>query len=262
MPINAPPEYYKAEEKYRAAKTREEKIAALEEMIRALPKHKGTENLLAQLKSRLAKLREQRPKKGRSRGIKKEGDVLVSIVGYPNSGKSRLLKRLTGADVEVSEVPYSTSEPVVGVADYGGAKIQFVEIPAFFRPDHIGIVRNSDAVLVVSLSEQDARKLLESIRCEDKPFCIAEPDEDCEKIKERIWSCLGLIRVYTRNKGKVERRPVVLKKGSTVRDLVEEIHSEMLESFRFARVWPGKYPGERVGLGYRLRDGEIVEIYA
>ena len=40
MPINAGPEYFKAEEKYLRARTKEEKMEAVEEMIRALPKHK------------------------------------------------------------------------------------------------------------------------------------------------------------------------------------------------------------------------------
>ncbi len=50
MPINATQDYYLAEERYLQADTREEKIAALQDMIRELPKHKGTENLLGQLK--------------------------------------------------------------------------------------------------------------------------------------------------------------------------------------------------------------------
>ncbi len=53
MPVNAPIEYYKAEEKYRLAKTRDEKIRYLEEMIRLLPRHHGSEKMLAQLKKRL-----------------------------------------------------------------------------------------------------------------------------------------------------------------------------------------------------------------
>jgi hypothetical protein len=59
MPVNAPAEYFKAEEKFHSSKTREEKIAALEEMIRLLPRHHGSENMIAQLKSRLSKMKKE-----------------------------------------------------------------------------------------------------------------------------------------------------------------------------------------------------------
>ena len=53
MPINAGYEYFNAEKRYLDAQTLDEKITALEEMIKVAPKHKGSENLLAELKTRL-----------------------------------------------------------------------------------------------------------------------------------------------------------------------------------------------------------------
>ena len=83
MPVNAPIEYYKAEEKFLSARSREEKIETLEEMIRLLPKHKGTEHVLGQLRARMAKLKKQGEKKGaRQKGIKKEGAAQVCLLGF------------------------------------------------------------------------------------------------------------------------------------------------------------------------------------
>jgi len=96
MPANLSQPYLEAEERYRAATTHEEKVAALEEMITLLPKHKGTEKLHADLKSRLAKLRKGDDKKGgparRSSEvvIEKEGAGQVLLLGAPNAGKSSL----------------------------------------------------------------------------------------------------------------------------------------------------------------------------
>ena len=59
MPANVSYEYVKAEKKYNEAKTRNEKLDALEEMLSTVPKHKGTENLQAQIKSKIAKLKKQ-----------------------------------------------------------------------------------------------------------------------------------------------------------------------------------------------------------
>jgi len=80
MPINADIFYQKAEKEFYEAQTTEDKVVKLEKMIVTAPKHKGAENLLAGLRSRLAKLKkelkkESANKSGRSTGVKKEGDA-------------------------------------------------------------------------------------------------------------------------------------------------------------------------------------------
>ena len=64
MPTNLPPHYYEAERNFRKAKTIPEKVAALQEMMSATPKHKGTDHLRADMRARMARLTEEleRPK--------------------------------------------------------------------------------------------------------------------------------------------------------------------------------------------------------
>src|SRR5512139_1895911 len=111
MPANLPPDYHRAEERFRAARTPQDKIAALEEMLRVMPKHKGTDHLQADLRSRIAKLRKEPLKKG-TKGfsyiIPREGAGQVAIVGPPNSGKSSLVGALTHASPEVGAYPFTT----------------------------------------------------------------------------------------------------------------------------------------------------------
>jgi len=140
MPINASPRYYAAELKYRKARSIEEKIEALKEMIREAPKHKGAENLLAQLRKRLAKLQaelERKSKKQASRfqefSVAREAPLVVAIIGKTNSGKSALLNKLTGTHEKVSEFPFTTSKPVQGMIEWKGIKIQLVELPALVQ---------------------------------------------------------------------------------------------------------------------------------
>jgi len=67
MPANLPPQYFEAEKRYREAKTIEDKIQALKEMLAILPKHKGTDKMKAELRRKLSQLMEEaekRPKKG------------------------------------------------------------------------------------------------------------------------------------------------------------------------------------------------------
>jgi len=56
MPTNVPPQYREAEQRFRDATSIQGKIAALQEMLQIMPKHKGTDHLKAQLRSRLSKL--------------------------------------------------------------------------------------------------------------------------------------------------------------------------------------------------------------
>ena len=56
MPTNLPPDYFAIEKRYRAAKSIAEKIACVQELIRVVPKHKGTDHLRADLRRRLSKL--------------------------------------------------------------------------------------------------------------------------------------------------------------------------------------------------------------
>lgn len=268
MPLNAPIEFFKAEEKFKSAKTKEEKIAALEEMIRLCPKHKSAENMLSQLKSRLAKLKKQKEAKAarRALSIPKQGDAQVCIIGITQSGKSTLLKLLTNARPKISDVPYTTKRPEIGTCDFHGVKIQLIEIPSTFRREFMSIAQNCDAVILVlknASEREELVKILSNFRI-NKPFCeVLKEESDAKKIKERIWNSLNMIRVYTKEPGKKpEKKPLVLKKGSTVRDAVRSIHKDFLKFFRFARVWgSSKYPGQTFGFDYVLRDGDILEIH-
>ncbi len=268
MPVNATSEYYRAESHYLAAKTRDEKIAALEEMIRTAPKHKGAEALLSQLKQRLAKLKSQSESKSarKSINIPKEADAQICILGLTQSGKSALLRKLTNAKPKISDLPYTTTKPEIGVADYCGVKLQMIEIPSSFRREFMSIAQNCDAIVVMIRDEKNKKEMeniMEQFRIR-KPFCFVSAEEDGKKIKEKVWSILGLVKVYTKEPGKKpETKPMVLRKGSTVGDAVADIHKDFLKFFRFARVWGStKFPGEKVGLEHKLKDDDVMEIHA
>ncbi|MEM4707222.1 MAG: GTP-binding protein [Candidatus Anstonellales archaeon] len=87
--------------------------------------------------------------------------------------------------------------------------------------------------------------------------------EGIEELKEKIFSHIGFIRIYTKDDfGKVADKPMVLKKGARVEDVCRRIHTSWIENFRYALVW-GKsvrFPGQRVGLDHVLEDGDVVRI--
>lgn len=291
MPINAGPEYFVAEKKYLEAKTREEKIAALEEMIRTIPKHKGTEKQLALLRKRLANLRRQKSGRATSRPkfiIRKTGSAQVCILGMTKSGKSSLLNVLTGVNVEVGDYPYTTKEPNVAMMNFGDVQIQLVEIPSTFDPESMSIIYTCDEVLIlldgsedVDRQEKEIKKMLSGKNLSDKKMLFvvnksdlkhfkskylqisAEEKTGLEELKERIWAGLDLIRVYTKPPGKPKIiPPITLPTGSTVRDVAENVHKDFLNNFKFARVFnKSKFSGSPVGLDYKLKDLDVVEIH-
>jgi ribosome-interacting GTPase 1 len=133
MPTNVPPQYKKAEARYRAAETPEDKLEALEEMLRIMPKHKGTDKLQADLKTKIAKLKRQPKSKPGSSShsfkIPKEGAGQIALLGPPNSGKSALVTVLTHATPKVAEYPYTTREPVPGMMEFEDITIQLIDLP-------------------------------------------------------------------------------------------------------------------------------------
>lgn len=171
MPANLTPEYLAAEKHFKSAKTTEERMVALEEMLATIPRHKGTEKLQADLKRRLSKLRTAQEKRPVSRAgilhrVEKEGAGQVVLVGAPNSGKSLLLRCLTHARPEVADYPFTTRVPQPGMMAFEEIQIQLVDLPPvhpdFPEPWLYQIIRNADAaLLVVDLSDPDLLEDLE-----------------------------------------------------------------------------------------------------
>jgi uncharacterized protein len=171
MPANLPPVYFEAEKRFREAKTPESKIEALEEMLTIMPKHKGTDKLRADLRRRIAKLKEQaQQKKGGARRdtaylIEKEGASQIAVIGAPNTGKSALVAALTNATPEVAEFPHTTWKPTPGMAPYENIQFQLVDTPPITRdyldPWMADLMRRADMLLVMLDLQDDPLQQLE-----------------------------------------------------------------------------------------------------
>jgi ribosome-interacting GTPase 1 len=136
LPANLSADYLKAEEKYRGATTNEERLVCLEEMFTTLPKHKGTEKMQADIKTRISKLKKEMaaPAKGGAKRadwfhVEKQGAGQVVVMGAPNCGKSALVRELTGLHAEVAPYPFTTTVPAAGMMEFEGIQIQLVDMP-------------------------------------------------------------------------------------------------------------------------------------
>lgn len=182
MPTNLPPQCRTLERQYLEAETLPEKIRTLEEYHAAIPKHKGTERLRARLKRKLSKFRLEMEKKKKQKhgsqtygryAIKRAGAAQVVIIGRVNSGRSSILKALTNAKPEISDYPFTTTEPIPGMMLFDDVQIQLLEAPALLEGESEGrswglktlsLARNADGIiLLIDLSKSDPTVQLEMI---------------------------------------------------------------------------------------------------
>jgi uncharacterized protein len=165
MPANLTPEYRAAEAAFRKARDPRERLDCLREMLRVMPKHKGTDHLQGDIKRRVRELSEEleRPKRGGARTgpalmIRPEGAAQIALIGAPNVGKSSLHARLTGSEAHVASYPFTTQYPEPGMMPHEDIAFQLVDLPAV-SPEHplpwlASTLQTADAgLLVVDLGD-------------------------------------------------------------------------------------------------------------
>ncbi len=264
MPANLPPQYHEAEENFRLAKTIPEKVAALEEMLAVMPKHKGTDHLRAKLRARIAKLTEASEKrlatKRTSTVIPREGAAQVAVIGLPNSGKSQLVSRVTNAAPPVAEYPFTTHSATPGMMEFENIKIQLIDTPPlapqaidFWLPP---LLRRADALLIMVDLSSAPQEQMEAIIKQLNNMRItigggAKEDSESVSWHKRaliIGSKLDLDNAqsgYTALKNKYGKQlPLVAisaKQGTGLEELKLKLY-QLLDVIRVYTKAPGKKP--------------------
>ncbi|WP_338603583.1 TGS domain-containing protein [Sulfolobus tengchongensis] len=147
------------------AKTPEEKLQALQEFLKEVPKHKGTENLVYWARRRMAELREEvevrktKKSSGFSLFIEKEGAGQVILLGDVFL-RSFIMRKLTNVRQEFNDLP------VPGMVRYEDVQIQLVNPPKNLPISKtIGLIRNADEIVIAVNSEEELsfiRNILEN----------------------------------------------------------------------------------------------------
>jgi len=164
MPANLPPQYYELEREYKAERDPRERLRMAQELLRIMPKHKGTDKLQADMKAKISKHRKEvegggSAGKGATRTavakdyIEKEGAAQVILIGPPNAGKSSLVDALTHAQPLIADYPYTTREPLAGMMEFETVQFQLIDTPPIsaelYENYLTGLVRNADLVVLV-----------------------------------------------------------------------------------------------------------------
>jgi len=295
---NQSPFYQRAEKNFLEAENLEDKILFLEEMIKECPKHKSSENMLANLRTRYKRLKSQAEKskktgKSSKTGIKKE-DMQAVLIGISNSGKSALLAILTNASPRISDTKFTTTHPIIGMMNYEGANIQLIELPGIESGYYNkGLANTADTLLILItnldqlkqieeklgkahgkriiifnksdiLTEDEKRKISATLQSKKYNFVMSSniSKEDFNDLKNKLLQSFGKIRVYTKEpKKEKSKRPIILEPGATVKNVAEKILKGFSKNVKETKIWgpSSKFPGQKVGLTHKLKDLDVVE---
>ena len=131
MPANLTHRYLKAEATYRRATTAEEELHCLQNMLREIPKHKGTDKLQSDLKRKISQARKlicgasgHAVGQSHRQRIPRQGAGRAVLIGAPNAGKSQLVTRLTRANPEVAPYPFTTHKPQPAMMPWHDVMVQ------------------------------------------------------------------------------------------------------------------------------------------
>jgi hypothetical protein len=120
------------------------------------------------------------------------------------------------------------------------------------------------AALAVTKVDELGPEALEPVRAAFPDLAVVPvsvlDDDSLDRLREVLFGLTGLVRVYLRD----DEDPVALRPPVTVRDVADSIHHELGERCEGARLWgpSARFPGQRVGRGHVLADGDTVEIVA
>ncbi|MFH0869356.1 MAG: TGS domain-containing protein [archaeon] len=290
MVTNVGYEYVLAEDEYAKATSPADKVAALQRMLKYVPKHKGTEKMQEQIKKRLADMRKEQ-KKERSAGkkspaIKKDGAAQIVFIGTQNSGKTEFFNLLSGIND-----PENIYDIKMRMLKFENIWMQGLDMPTIYSGfaearrsgQFLSMMRNCDFIVLV-INGTDAEnqfKLLQSelekAKVGNIPRMIVYTNQttriktnleqffylDRDRILATVWVKLGKIRVQTRTKDKTAEKPIILYKDATVKELASSIHKDFLYKFKHAKVWgpSAAFPGQQVGFEHKLKDRDVVEIF-
>jgi len=293
MPTNVSPEFKRAQAEFRRSRDPQERLAALKEMLRLIPKHKGTEHLQADIKSKIKELTEELtgPRRTGGRGgppttFRPEGAAQIALVGPPNSGKSAIHARLTGSQSASEPYPFATRYPQPGMYPFEDAAFQLIDLPSVSNDHPIGWMGNAlqpadGCLLVVDLSEPgcvertiDVVELLRTKRI----HLIAEwpsdgPQEENDDGDDDIFAS-SLPALLVANKSDLLDDPLgelaVLEELSGVSfpmlavsaitgQGLDDIGARLFDCLQVVRVYtklPGKDPD--IGTPFTIRRGQTV----
>jgi len=117
----------------------------------------------------------------------------AGLVGYPNAGKSTLLRKISAARPKVAAYPFTTLHPIIGVVEFSGyRRATIADIPGLIEGAHRGlglgheflrhITRCRIFLFVVDVAGSEGRNPVEDLRQLRKELDLYDP-----LLSQRPW---------------------------------------------------------------------------
>jgi GTPase len=117
----------------------------------------------------------------------------AGLVGYPNAGKSTLLRKISAARPKVAAYPFTTLHPIIGVVDFSGyRRATIADIPGLIEGAHRGlglgheflrhVTRCRIFLFVVDVARSEGRNPVEDLQQLRKELDLYDP-----LLSQRPW---------------------------------------------------------------------------
>ncbi len=237
--------------------------------------------------------------KGRGKevlGMLRTADLILILVDalYPEHHKA-LLKEIYETDIRINE-----RKPDVKITkkDRGGITISemiiltkidrktIADIAREMRLNNVDILLREDidanhlidaisgdkiytkSLTILTKADLVNEKELKKLKDRIKPDVVvsAEKGLGIEELKEAIYQKMDLIRIFLKqvNKKPDMEEPLIMFKGSTIKDVCEKLHRDFVDNFRYARLWgkSAKFDGQLFKkMNKELSDKDILELH-
>jgi hypothetical protein len=143
-------------------KSLQQELEELREEYSKTKDNKATNKHLSMIRAKIASINKQMTERKSAKGagfsVKKSGDGVVALVGFPNAGKSSLLGILTNVESKVAGYAFTTLEVIPGMLLHKGANIQVLDLPGLIEEASSGkgggakiasVIRVTDLILFV-----------------------------------------------------------------------------------------------------------------
>jgi GTP-binding protein len=163
----------------------------------------------------------------------------AGLVGYPNAGKSTLLRKISAARPKVAPYPFTTLHPVVGVVEFPGYRRATVaDVPGLIEGAHRGlglgheflrhITRCRIFLFVVDVAGSEGRKPVEDLQNLRRELDLYDP-----RLSERRWFVIAnkmdlpgaanKLETLRKKFPKIDTVPISAAKGEGIDKLTREV---------------------------------------
>ena len=163
----------------------------------------------------------------------------AGLVGYPNAGKSTLLRKISAARPKVAPYPFTTLHPIIGVVDFSEYKrATIADIPGLIEGAHKGvglgheflrhITRCKIFLFVVDAAGSEGRSPIEDVQQLRKELDLYDP-----LLSKRPWSIVANkmdlpgaaenLSALRKKFSKIDIVPISAAKGKGIEDLKKKL---------------------------------------